>query len=334
MAAIPDPRISPIFYYFQEHASLITGRSVGRKIGVLQEILCKKLLSTSPSVRDCIVYEPRVRGHSSATHKVEFVLFQPLEVINVGMGMEAKTETVPGLSFRVLGIDQERARVQFAIRWGPNTRRCRGSAGALVRVCELTPSEPQPNVALKTVAIDAETVRISILALDSPVASIESKRVGAQRFSNTDTLGSGIQTIEKAKQASLVAIDFDLEYNKTILPLSQTGLARRYRSFVVLGNGVHWTEQDLAVMETYVDFTYLARDDSIMRYAEFIRELALQQKEPFFNFFMSYVQGMTKTAPDNFVVAASDFQLLRPRNGDTLLNSVESQIREYPITSG
>jgi hypothetical protein len=58
---------------------------------------------------------------------------------------------------------------------------------------------------------------VSVLDSEVPLASLESKRVGAQRFSGSDALGSGIQTIEKAKQTSLVAIDFDLQFNETML---------------------------------------------------------------------------------------------------------------------
>lgn len=34
-----DPRISEIFYYFEEHTDIASGRTVGRKIGVIQEII-------------------------------------------------------------------------------------------------------------------------------------------------------------------------------------------------------------------------------------------------------------------------------------------------------
>jgi hypothetical protein len=62
-----DPRISEIFYYFESHTDIATGRTVGRKIGVIQEIIIKKFLLTEPSIRDCLIYEPRLRGKSGAT---------------------------------------------------------------------------------------------------------------------------------------------------------------------------------------------------------------------------------------------------------------------------
>ena len=41
-----------------------------------------------------------------------------------------------------------------------------------------------------------ESIVADVLDLSRPLASLESKRVGAQRFSRTKKLGPGIQTIE------------------------------------------------------------------------------------------------------------------------------------------
>lgn len=45
-----DPRISEIFYYFERHTSITSGRTVGRKIGVVQEIICMSLLLSSEPI--------------------------------------------------------------------------------------------------------------------------------------------------------------------------------------------------------------------------------------------------------------------------------------------
>ena len=66
MAPVRDPSISEIFYYFETHTDIVNGRTVGRKIGVIQEILIKKFLLTSQRIRDCLIYEPRLRGKSRA----------------------------------------------------------------------------------------------------------------------------------------------------------------------------------------------------------------------------------------------------------------------------
>lgn len=157
--------------------------------------------------------------------------------------------------------------------------------------------------------------------------------MGAQRFANSKKLGSGIQTIEKAKQASLVAVDFDLRYNGNLLALTRDKTRRMFRSFVVLGNGVHWTPQDLAILDTYVDYTYQVDDPAVIRYAVFVRKLATKQKADFFPFFMAYFQGMTKTPPDSFVVSAKDFLPIRPQNAGPFLETLESQIQPYSVTT-
>ena len=65
-----DPRISKIFYYFEKHTTIASGRTVGRKIGVVQEILCKKLLMMSERIRDSIIFEPKIHG-LLVRHKVD-----------------------------------------------------------------------------------------------------------------------------------------------------------------------------------------------------------------------------------------------------------------------
>jgi hypothetical protein len=316
-----DTRISDIFYYFEQHTTIASGRTVGRKIGVVQEILCKKLLMMSEAVQDCIIYEPKIQGRSGATHKVEFFLFQPTVVAQVATGRTCEIGDGFSVTVRKSDVVSQTAQVAFA---GHVKKRGTVSAGMTLKV-------PNTSCVVKFVKVDSAGLRMSVLDMHNPVASIESKRVGAQRFSGSDKLGSGIQTIEKAKQASLVAIDFDLKYNNILLAQNIDKSRRLFKSFVVLGNGVHWTAQDLAILETYVDYTYLAADAAIVRYAEFVRGLAETQKIDFFKYYMGYFKGMTKTAPDAFVVTGDDFRAIRPTDATPFLSAVEGQILPYEI---
>jgi hypothetical protein len=168
---------------------------------------------------------------------------------------------------------------------------------------------------------------VDLLSREAPLVSIESKRVGAQRFFGSDKLGAGIQTIEKAKQASLVALDIDLRNNLTIKPLA-ANKPRRCISCVVLGNGVHWDEKDRAVMGTYVDYVFLLADEAIIRYADYIKSLAEAAKRDFLQFLMSYFQGMTKMIPDEFEVGDTDLICLEPKaRRPGLLSVLERHIR-------
>jgi hypothetical protein len=146
--------------------------------------------------------------------------------------------------------------------------------------------------------------------------------VGAQRFSGSEKLGSGIQTIEKAKQASLVAIDLDIRHSGLVKPLQEPGAPKQTISVVALGNGVHWTAKDLAVLGTYVDYTYLVRDAAIIRYAEYVQELSGDDPEEFIDYFMAYFQGMTKQERDDFEVLDDDFTIVAPEDEGRSLTQV------------
>lgn len=323
-----DKRISEIFYYFEKHTTVVSGRKTGRKIGVVQEIICKKLLLTSDKVRDSIIYEPKLLGRSGATHKVEFVLLQPLLAANVSVGKQV--QLAPGLDIVVDSIDALTFKAKVKITTTTGKAKATIKAGAILK-CDKHIAGSR--LLIKIVAVGISKVRFSVLDQDAPVASIESKRVGAQRFANSKKLGSGIQTIEKAKQASLVAIDFDLKFNGALLTQTAAARSRNFKSFVVLGNGVHWTKHDLAILETYVDYTFLANDAAIIRYADFVRDLARKAKKDFFPFFMAYFNGMTKTPPDAFVVTDGDFTPMCPIGAGSFLKAVESQIKYYTVQS-
>lgn len=326
-----DARISEIFYYFEKHTSISTGRTVGRKIGVVQELMCKKLLLSSPRIRDGVIYEPRIPGRSGATHKVEFVVFQPLEAFNVAVGGRADSARVDGLSVLVSKVNPAREKVSLTISHAGRKAGCTVDEGRSVN--SKVPKEmlESEKLQIKVWINEDQSARIAILDLSAPIASIESKRVGAQRFAATEKLGGGIQTIEKAKQASLVAVDFDLLYNETAMALGGRDAERNYRSFVILGNGVHWTAHDLSILDTYVDCTYLVQDSSIIRYADYVRREADSKGEDFFPYFMSYFKGLTTTEGDGFDVRSSDFVPLRPQDGPSLKEALLGQFADYPV---
>ena len=335
MAPVQDPSISKIFYYFETHTNIVNGRTVGRKIGVIQEILIKKFLLTSQRIRDCLIYEPRLRGKSGATHKVEFVLFAPLCVIRLGIGSPFRLRE-PSLEVSINRVSVADGRASVVVLTGEG--RTTKMLGIEQAFSFTVVKAGAPHVLIvKLVEVSATECRIAILDSARPLASLESKRVGAQRFSGSEKLGSGIQTIEKAKQTSLVAVDFDLEFNDKMLSQSSSTSSRRFRSFALLGNGVHWTDHDLSVLQTYVDFTIQVKDSAIVRYSDFVGNLAILQGKPFFPFFMAYFGGMTVAPPDAFEVDEDDFELLRPLVEPyvnmNLVDLVCMQIPEYSVLS-
>lgn len=307
-----DPRISDIFYFFEALTTLATGRTVGRKIGVVQEIMLKKYLEADEQLRRRMYLEQMLEGRSGAAHKVEFSWYAiaPSGWLRVG------AEVVPGLSLG--SVLQETEKIRLEGPW----------EGRAVAVAVDTPTPrtgplrsflDERELDLRVTSIREDEASIDIVDRSTLLASLESKRVGAQRFSGSDKLGSGIQTIEKAKQASLVAIDLDLQHNDSVKPLEPSG-EKRLLSFVALGNGVHWTDKDKAVVGTYVDYTFLVRDAGIIRYAEYVRDLV--GEENFLDLFMDYFQGMTKQEPDDFLVGDDDFEIIVPPSEERPLRTV------------
>jgi hypothetical protein len=318
-----DPRISEIFYRLAEFTDTQTGRTMGRKIGVIQEIVCRKLLMQSQKLADSILFEPWLMGASGADHKVEFVFFQPTVAINFNSG---EKHHISGLNVTLIRTANDRA--AFLInKNGKSVRRTLRIHQPVEAASLLLESD---TLVLKLSAVDPNSARLVFLDAQDVRASVESKRVGAQRFSNSDKLGSGIQTIEKAKQASLVAIDADLKFNGTIKALAAPDHVRRYISIIVLGNGVHWTDKDKAIMSTYLDYAFLVRDASIIRYLDYVRDKATAVGQDFKDFLMSYFQGMTKTAPDDFAVTPDDFEIITPAAERRPLNQIlEQHIDNY-----
>ncbi len=311
-----DARISEIFYYFEQYTTIETGRTVGRKIGVVQEFVLKKYLEADDDLRRRMYLERKLTGRSGASHKVEFSWY----AIAPKQDLMAGDELIDGLV--ITGIDVGKGHITVLGGWdGKAVRLSRDLA--TTQPAKLRKFLQKRNVDVRITEMHPASVSVDIVNHMQLLASLESKRVGAQRFSDSDKLGSGIQTIEKAKQASLVAIDLDLAYNNNVKPLGATTDQKQLLSFVALGNGVHWTEKDKAVLGTYVDYTFLVHDAAIIRYAEYVR--ALVGDTLFIQGFSDYFAGMTKQKPDEFAVYDDDFGIIVPKAEDRPLRRVLSE---------
>jgi hypothetical protein len=322
-----NPGISKIYYYFEQHTSVESGRTVGRKIGVVQEIIIRKLLLQSQRLADAVSFEPYLHGFSGASHKVEFVFYQPIGAFEFSIG---QSHRVQELEITLVGMNSSHA--VFKILNGKKTVRSTFLLHQVVANANYQTLLSSARIRLKLSTVQAERVRLVVLDWQDVLASVESKRVGAQRFAGSEKLGSGIQTIEKAKQAALVAIDADLMFNEKIKAQMAPNTLRRYISVVVLGNGVHWTEKDKRILRTFVDYTFLIPDETIIRYADYVRSLSEETGEPFLQFFMSYFKGMTNTPPDSFAVDSMDFQIVQPEaETRSLIEVLEGQIDDYLV---
>lgn len=308
-----DAKVSAIFYFFESLTSLGTGRTVGRKIGIVQEILLRKYLERNYELRRRLYLEQRLQGRSEAFHKVEFSWFAK----STAAGLKPASKIPHAQASRIIAIDPTAERVHIGVV-GIGSEWCR--PGVAIRRRPLRNYLDERNLDLRVVAVDNGTATIDVIDRTRLLASLESKRVGAQRFSASAKLGSGIQTIEKAKQASLVAIDLDLRHNGSVKPLQEPTEAKTLISLVALGNGVHWTVKDRAVLRTYVDYCYLVKDEAIIRYAEYVKNLA--GVDEFLPFFMGYFQGLTQRLPDDFETFDEDFRVVAPEGESRTLEQV------------
>ena len=322
-----NPQIFSIFYYFESISNLANGRALGRKIGVMQEVLLRKYLMKSPILSSRLFIERSLHGFSRATHKMEFLLARIDSRITLQIGVPY---LYGGIELNFVGVNDGIASVELRWQNDEKTVRCKttiapgGSwktAAALLRFA-------REDVIVRLVEITPTRLEIVLLEHEMPLAAIESKRVGAQRFKGSDKLGAGIQTIEKAKQAALVAIDADLKWNSSLKSFGSDGIARPYLSVVVLGNGVHWEAKSLHVLTTYVDQVFLVHDSSIIRYCDFIKSKALENNQDFLKFYMEYFQGLTKMQEDEFEVFDSDFHSLNNEDR-SLMRVLEEHVEKF-----
>lgn len=273
----------------------------------MQETILRKYLDLDDDIRRRMYFEQSLKGMSGASHKVEFSWYSITPA-----HMETGQEIPASYGLTVGQIDDMSQSVRIHLPDGKSAILARHSP-----IARLAPNLRRfldaHSIDLRLINVSDESVDVDVVDKSDLLASLESKRVGAQRFNGTTKLGSGIQTIEKAKQASLVAIDIDLANNGNVKPLGPQADAKRTLSFVALGNGVHWTDKDKNVLRTYVDFTYLVKDDSIIRYANYVKDLAGEEND-FIDFFQNYFKGMTKQPVDDFEVLDEDFVIITPED--------------------
>ncbi|MGY1751160.1 hypothetical protein [Modestobacter sp. SYSU DS0511] len=315
MSTARDPRISEIFYYFEKHTSIETGRTVGRKIGVMQEIILLKYLQASPLTSRGLYLERMLTGASGTGHKVEFAWYarEPQGFLRAG-------DPLPGVpSATVVKVEEPLGRV--TVRYG-DTRAGIAIGGPPPANSRLRQDLAAEGLDLRVQSISGDVCEIDLIDHNNLLAALESKRVGAQRFKGSDKLGSGIQTIEKAKQASLVAIDLSRRYNAGYAGAGEG--QRQFISLVALGNGIHWTEKDRQIFREYVDSTWTVTDEAIIRYFEYVDTLRTEGSDQI-TFFSNYFAGMTKFAGDGFEVGDADFVPIAEEDG-TLADVISSHL--------
>jgi len=315
-------KIYPIFEATRQLG--IKGHVLGRKIGVIQEIMIWKLLRSSELVRQRVLGEIWVAGKSGARHKVEFVLLSNIlsTCVTTGDVLDLKTRN---LTIDVGEIDEEHVQVKI-----PEI----SEVPCVIYVSELNgvgiPKKYRQalddlSIAIKVLEVKNGKARLCVLNLSDPLVDIESKRVGIEETKGELLVGP--QSIEKAKQTALVAIDLRRKYGRAWKYNHEMG---RLISIAVLGNGASWKQKDLAILSEYMDYTAVIRDNSVVRYVKWVIS---QNKDSTISpdkALLGHFKGTKSTPLDAFQVRPDDFETIHPKSGDgkLLLEIIEEHIRK------
>lgn len=280
----------------------LRGHQIGRKIGDMLEILTMGAVYQDPQLVERLSTEERLEGYTTAGHKVEFGFF------NVSQGrrqlfgaIECKCvgveETTAGKNNRHLRKirENESFTIDFSGRWQPSPITFRLKVQRIINngtvEAEIT-ANSSPALHRSFVFHAGENIKVVIdennhcLAttahgnmLDEIPSIIRTCKTirfqeilnGAAVFALFDCL-TGPQTIEKAKQASLVAMDLrkkvDGYWGKEEIPAGQ-----RHMTFVhVLCEFSHWEKKSRNVIKTCIDHNVIVPDAVIIKAFEVFEE--------------------------------------------------------------
>lgn len=284
----------------------LKGHQIGRKIGDMLEILTMGAVYRNADLYSRLSTEKKLEGYTTAGHKVEFGFFNTVggrkqlfgAIECKCVGVEETTSGKNNKHLRKIAVG-ENFNIEFSGRWQPSnaTFSCQLVnliSGTEVEVLISTESQnpiartlrmkiddclrvvmdenndclvtsPNGNMLTEIPSIIRTCKTVRLLKIEGNVAT----------FALFDCL-TGPQTIEKAKQASLVAMDLrkkvDGYWGKEEIPAGQKKM-----TFVhVLCEYSHWEEKSRNVIKTCIDHNVVVPDAVIIEAFEvFEREFGL-----------------------------------------------------------
>lgn len=273
----------------------LKGHQIGRKIGDMLEILTMGALYKNKELKDRLSVEEKLEGYTTAGHKVEFGFFNEVNGSRKLFGaIECKCvgveETKSGKNNKHLRKlkNGEKFSIEFSSRWqsapitfefkidkvlddsSVNAILCADSnpklernftfcVGENIKVvidengnCFVTTANGNMMEEIPTIIRTCKTIRFQSVDKENAV------------FALYDCL-TGPQTIEKAKQASLVAMDLrkkiDGVWGKEEVPIG-----KKHMSFInVLCEFSHWEEKSRNVIKTCIDHNVIVPDAVIIK---------------------------------------------------------------------
>lgn len=287
--------ISNVYKYISNYD--LKGHQIGRKIGDMLEILTMGAIYNNKNLRKRLSTEKKLEGYSTAKHKVEFSFFQhdgseprlfgAIECKCVGV--EETTSGKDNKNLRKLKVGQKFT-IEFSGHWQQfpitfifHLVKIKSSTLAEIRIQAKRENvlildqsfsfKPQENVKF---IMDEKNNCFVVTPKSNMLTEIPSiiRTCKIVRFQNlSDDLAtfamyeclSGPQTIEKAKQASFVAMDLrkkmDGYWGKEEVPIDKKSM-----TFIhVLCEFCHWEEKSKNVIKTCIDHNLIVPDGIIIK---------------------------------------------------------------------
>ena len=295
------PYITNLYKYIESYN--IMGHQIGRKIGDMLEILTMGSIYRNHNLLSRLDTEGKLEGYTTAGHKVEFGFYNDLTnkrqlfgaVECKCVGVEVTKSGSANRHIRTLGIN-ESISIDFSARW------MQRSESVSFTVLSISPNQAklsfentEINVAIGDnikIAVDEHSSLHAVLPNESmyekvqnivracKIVKIESIANGKIKMSLWNCL-TGPQTIEKAKQASLVAMDIrrkvDGHWGKEDIAEESKSII----SILVLCEFSHWETKSRNVIKTCIDHNLIIPDEIMIKsFQEFEREYGIEKMQP------------------------------------------------------
>jgi len=288
--------LSDVFRYIESFR--LRGHQIGRKVGDMVEVLTQGMLLRDRELWRRIKSEPKVLGFTGAEHKVEFALceldaggeadlsklFGIIECKRVGVevtkhrrckdgGIRLRVgetydhgmgpqwrDTKASFGITLLNVSPPRARVRVTVSDG----------GAVVEKSDcVIPDGGRFRLALcedGSIAVlgdDTDLRHLPSHIRDCNIVHVRSVMEDSASLHVDDCL-AGPQTIEKAKQAALVAMDVRKRIQGVWGKEEVPGGDDRMVSVLVIGEAGHWEPKSRSVVRKCIDHNVILVDEVVI----------------------------------------------------------------------
>jgi len=283
--------ISGVFKYIEGYHKM--GHQIGRKIGDMLELIVLAKIYADKNLTDRLMVEPKIYGETGAGHKVEFGFFEDFDsnhlnpfgiieckkvgvevtknasiknsLLKLGVGEEIFNQTSPSwynldekafIKLVVKEIHKDSVNVTVESNLVKETLLTIDTTGTFKLVIT-------EDCIVHALTPDTDLREIDGIVRFCRIIKLEKIDIAQTHWGIYDCL-TGPQTIEKAKQASLVAMDarklVDGKWGKDDLQEEEKSLL----SILVLTESSHWEIKSRKVITTCIDHNIIVPDDIVV----------------------------------------------------------------------